>query len=556
MVKIITAALPYINNVPHLGHIIGSHLPADVYNRFCKLNGEETCFVGGSDVHGTPSLLLAKELNIEPKILTDKLHEVHKKIYKYFNISYDNYSKTSSPHHLENTQNFFKEIEKNGYIEEQEVLMKYCLHDKIFLPDRFVEGVCPNCGYESANGDQCEKCGILIEPSTLISAKCKLCGTSPIEKNDIHLNFKLDKLSNEIRAWVEEKKNVFNSITNSEAQNWLSKELHSRSITRSMKWGIPVPNEKYLDKVFYVWFEAPIAYISFVEEINSEKLWEKKDTKIYHFLGKDNIPFHTIFWPGLLLGNKKYTLPYNVVGYNYLNYENEKFSKSKGIGVFCINFLDSDVNIDSIRAYLISILPEKKDSNFNFIEYKNFHNSEIIGKMFNLINRNFSMVWKNLGGKVDVSFNSNSETAQDTILKVKEICLEIKKCYEKCLFREALSLIVELAITGNVYFDQEKPWAVCKEGNTEKLKEILGVTTYICENLLYWLYPIMPDTVEKLYLMQLNKKREALKKDELHVISYEIKEPFPVFERIDEDILKKFQKQLTREFSLSELVKL
>ncbi|UUV18075.1 methionine--tRNA ligase [Fusobacteria bacterium ZRK30] len=360
MTKIITAALPYINNVPHLGHIAGSHLPADIYNRFCKIKGEETLFIGGSDVHGTPSLILSREIGISPEVLTDNLHKVHKKLYDYFNISYDNYSKTSSSIHKKNAQNFFTKLDDNGYIQEKTSIMKYCEHDKLFLPDRLIEGTCPNCGYENSNGDQCEKCGSLTESSLLLDSKCKLCGNKPIEKEDTHLYFSLDKVSNEISNWIKTKVDVFNNITYSEAQNWLNKDLHPRSITRNMTWGIPVPKKIYEDKVFYVWFEAPIAYISFIKEINHENLWENKNTKIYHFLGKDNIPFHTIFWPGLLMGNGKYNTPNNVIGYNYLTYENEKFSKSKGIGIFCINFLNCDINIDSLRAYLTHILPEKK----------------------------------------------------------------------------------------------------------------------------------------------------------------------------------------------------
>ena len=360
--RLITAALTYVNNIPHVGHIVGCHLPADIFARFCRSYGYETTFVGGSDMHGTPSLVTAQELNLDVKELTTKLHEVHDKIYKKLNISYDIYSNTHTETHEKITTDFFLELYKNGYINEGETEMFYCEKDNMFLPDRFVVGTCPKCGYDNANGDQCEKCDSLFSLNELKDAKCKVCGSPAKLKKSKHIFLNLSKGTEELDKWIETKKDVWRPHVYAEAKKWVNEGLKDRCISRDITWGFPIPLKGYENKVFYVWFDAPIGYISITKELGEDKykdLWLNKDAKIYNFVGKDNIQFHTVFFPTMLLENKQYNLAHNVVGLNFLNFEGKKFSKSKKIGVFCNALIDDNaqIDIDALRAYLTTIIP-------------------------------------------------------------------------------------------------------------------------------------------------------------------------------------------------------
>jgi methionyl-tRNA synthetase len=427
---LITAALPYINNVPHMGHIVGSHLPADVFYRYNKLIGNDAIFIGGSDEHGTPAMVTASEVGMNVKDLVDMLKVKHKEIYDKLNISYTNYSGTSSPVHSEVTADFFKTLDEKGYIEEKEMEMFYCDNCKMFLPDRFVVGTCPYCGYEQANGDQCEKCGRVFANAELLNPKCKTCGQTPTIKKSKHLFFNLEKTKDMLNSWIESKKDIFRPYVYAEAKRWINEGLKSRCITRDILWGIPVNKQGYENKVFYVWFEAPIGYISFVKELGDDmlkKYWLDKDAKIYHFLGKDNIPFHAVFFPAMLLANGNYNMPYNVIGYNFLNYEGQKFSKSRKIGVFCNPLLDSDIEIDALRAYLVSILPENKDTDWIWNEFKNCTNSELIGKFSNLFNRTINMIYKNFPNGLDFDYSMLSDLTDEDKTMVDDITNGPKK---------------------------------------------------------------------------------------------------------------------------------
>ena len=327
---LITAALPYINNVPHMGHIVGSHLPADIFYRYCIAKGYDAIFVGGSDEHGTPSTVAAQQLGLKPQQLVDKLHQVHQLVYAKLQISYKKYSRTSNPDHHKMVSDFFREIYQKGFIFKDNLEMFFCERDQMFLPDRFVIGNCPYCQYDHANADQCENCTRILLPNELIHPKCHICNAVPVIKKSEHLYFSLEKFSKDLDQWIERQKNVWRSHVYSDAKKWINEGLKSRSITRDLSWGVPVPKEIGLEKVFYVWFDAPIGYMTFVKELSKDKFeqyWKDSNAKIYHFLGKDNIPFHTIFWPAMLLAHGGLNLPFNVVGYHYLNYEHQKFSK-------------------------------------------------------------------------------------------------------------------------------------------------------------------------------------------------------------------------------------
>ena len=565
---LITAALPYINNVPHMGHIVGSHLPADIFYRYSKMKGHNVIFVGGSDEHGTPSVMAAKDLGIPVKQLVDKLHEVHKKVYKKMGISYTNYSRTSSSTHHEVVKDFFNTVNKQeGIIHEGKVNMYYCEHDKMFLPDRFVVGICPKCGYDSANADQCEACGGVITPGELIEPKCKTCTAVPTMKESNHLYINLEKLSKDLSTWIKEKKDVWRGYVYSEAKKWLDEGLKSRSITRDMEWGIKVPLKGFEDKVFYVWFDAPIGYITFVKELGENyynDFWKNKDTKIYHFLGKDNIPFHTIFWPAMLLANKEHNMPHNIVGTHFLNYEGKKFSKSKGIGVFCFNILDSSINMDTLRAYLTTVIPETKDAGFKWEEYKNNTESEVIGKLGNFMNRTLSMIWKNFEGKLDVDFDSltNFDELDDSLIEaIKNKPKKIGELYSKLELREAYKTIMEYAREGNTYLERKAPWKLVKT-DIEEARKVLYLALNLAKSLAIVAFPIIPDGMQKVWTEQLNfltKLGEQDVFDESVLINisknHETKEPTPLYEKIDDERLEELKKELTKPHSMEDLVR-
>ena len=550
---LITAALPYINNVPHMGHIVGSHLPADIFYRYCIQRGFDATFVGGSDEHGTPSVIAASRAKRDTKEFVDALHEIHKKIYKKMDISYDIYSRTSSPNHHEEVKEFFKSIYKNGYTLEKSSEMYYSEEDGMFLPDRFVEGECPKCGNSGANGDQCEKCSYVFRGVTeLLNPKSTLSGATPELRESNHIYIDLEKVSKKLEEWVESKSSTWKSHVYLEAKKWFKEGLRARSITRDMSWGVKVPLEGFEDKVFYVWFDAPIGYITFTREIGGIESWSNGE--IYHFLGKDNIPFHTIFWPAMLIANGKYSLPHKVVGYNYLNFEGQKFSKSKGVGVFCYHLLTSDIDIDSLRFYLTSLLPENKDSDFKWEDFRNLVNGELIGNLSNFINRTLNMAWKNFGG--NISFDGDYESDDMELLKnIRTYIDDISKCYEEVEIRGARRKILELSSMGNKYIDSREPWRLAKEGKQEELKLVLHIAINIARAIAVLAAPIIPNKMERLWRDQMKYKGSPLDSGSLDSIKsivnkHNLGEPEPLYSRIDLDKLNELREHFAKPYDL------
>lgn len=563
---LVTAALPYINNVPHMGHIVGSHLPADIFHRYCKAKGYDTIFVGGSDEHGTPSAIVAKELDLHPQQLVDKLHEIHKKVYEKLNISYTNYSRTSNLTHHKMVQDFFNVINEKGYITKRKMNMYFCENDNMFLPDRFVVGTCPKCGYDSANADQCESCTSVLAPNELVDPHCKSCNETPIIKESEHLYIRLDQLAKSLDQWIETKKDTWRHHVYTEAKKWINEGLKERSITRDLEWGVKVPSEVIEGKVFYVWFDAPIGYMTFTKELGDEvfdEYWREPTSKIFHFLGKDNIPFHTVFWPGMLIADGRSNLPSNIVGYNYLNFEQQKFSKSKGIGVFCYNLLDSDIDIDVLRSYLTTVIPETKESEFKWEGFRTFTNTELIGKLSNFFNRTLSMVWKNFAGKIDYnkSFDLNHNDNQ-IIEAIKTVPSSIGDLFFRVEFREAYKKIMQYASEGNLYLHKAAPWELIKEGKEEEAKKVLYLCVNLCKSLAIVSSPILPESMQRLWTNQLNLPGylsipgiwdESMK---INIPSgHKINKPEPLYTRIDDDRLQKLEEHFSKPHSLEELVK-
>ncbi len=401
--RIITAALPFANNIPHLGHLVGSHLPADIFARYSRLKGYETYFVGGTDENGAATEFAAYKEGISPKEVCDKYYEIHNKIYKNMNISYDNFSRTSREVHHKIVQEFFLNLYNNGFITEQIIKQAYCNKCKKGLADRFIKGTCPSCGYEECNGDQCESCGTVIESIELKEPFCAVCNSKDISFDDSkHLFLDLRKIVPQIDEWLTNHPLIRQQVKNL-AKGWIKQGIKERCISRNLSWGIKIPLEGYDDKVFYVWFDNVIGYVSSTVELLGPKglaLWKDKQTEIYYFLGKDNIPFHTIFWPGQIIGEGRFNLPTNVLGYQYLNFEKKKFSKSKGTGIFLDNPVVYNIPVDYWRFYLTYILTETKDAEFMLLDFKDRINKELIGNFGNYVNRVLDFVYNKLDSKV------------------------------------------------------------------------------------------------------------------------------------------------------------
>lgn len=564
---LITAALPYVNNLPHFGHIVGCHLPADVFYRFNKAIGNETFFIGGTDDHGTATIISAKEFDMTPEDFVVKLGDVAREIYKKLGISYSINTGTHTQVHKDVTVDFFNQIYKNGFTETKESEMLFCEHDKIALADRFVVGVCPYCGYAEAYGDQCDKCGAVYDTERLIDPKCKFCDRPAIRKKTKHLYLKYDKISFELNKWIESKKNTWRPHVYGEAKRWINEGLNSRAITRDIPWGISVPLEGFENKVFYVWFDAPIGYISITKELGGQdllnKTWLNDDCEIYNFIGKDNIAFHTVFFPASQLMAKRYNLAYNVVGFNFMNFEGQKFSKSKGIGVFCDALLTSDIDIDTLRAYLVTVFPENKDSDFKWDGFKDVVNADLVGKFGNFFNRSLNMIWKNYQGKLDYELGNNlDENDVEIINAIKTYPEKIKKLLQKTEFREAYREIMNYASVGNQYIEKTTPWTLLKNGEIEKNKKVLYLCLNLAKSLAIVAHPIIPFRTEQIWREQLNFTKDITglniweDANKIDIPKYHIiLPPKPLFARIDKEVLDKYIHEFNQLIDLKKLVK-
>ena len=548
--RLITAALPYTNNVPHLGNIVGSHLPADIFARYCRLAGNKVAFIGGTDEYGTAIEVVAKKTGVTPRELCDFFYELHKKIYTWFNISYDNFSRTSRPVHTETTQAMFKQIHERGYIEEKEIEVPYSEEDGLYLSDRFVIGTCPHCKYEKAKGDQCENCARLLDPKDLINIKSALSGSSNIKfVKKKHLFLRLDRLEYKLKKWID-KNETWRPSVKAIALSWIKEGLKPRDITRELSWGVPVPLKGFEDAVFYVWFDAPIGYISSTKERfpkEWKEYWQDNSTELYHFIGKDNIPFHTIFFPGMLMADGGYILPHNVVGLQYLNFERKKFSKSQGHGVFCENLLEMDLDSDYWRFYLSYIIPESKDTEFLWDDFQKRINMELIGNFSNFVNRTLSFVNDRFKGVIP-----KGKIPKKVKKEVEEQVRDILNDFEHVELRVALLKILKLSDYGNTYFEKERPW----EG---KKPDVLFFCANLVKILALLIQPFIPNASSKI-LKTLNCKEEDYSLIlEFNLKNHKIKKPKILFEKLENnkvEELKKVTSKVTEFFGKSDFEKL
>ena len=502
MKKLITSALPYVNNVPHLGNLI-QVLSADIFARYSRLKGDEVLYVCGTDEYGTATETKAQELGKTPRELCDYYHSLHSKIYNWFGIAFDYFGRTSIEEHTEVTQEIFLALYKNGYIKEHESEQFFCPKCNRFLADRYIVGECPNCGKE-AKGDQCESCSKLLEPTELKDAMCSTCHTKPVLKKTRHLYIDLPAILPKYNEWFEQtlKTSSWSNNAIQVTKGWIKEGLQERAITRDLKWGIPVPLEGYEHKVFYVWFDAPIGYISltkhFEKEVNEDwKEWwlDNPEVRLFQFIGKDNIPFHTVIFPSSLIGTgKNWTKLYKMSSTEYLNYEGGKFSKSKGIGVFGTDAMESDIPSDIWRFYIFYNRPEKSDFQFTWKDFRERVNSELIGNLCNLVNRTTTFVGKYYDGNIpkECGFQGNEKEVISAIRKaVAESKKKIEEFQENGQLKDAFHEVFALSDIGNKAFQAGEPWKNIKE-NPEYASNLIRELCYLIKDILILVHPFIP----------------------------------------------------------------
>ncbi len=454
-------AWPYANDSLHLGRVSGL-LPADILARYHRLKGDEVLFVSGSDCHGTPIAVAAREQKVEPTEIAERYHEEFTKNFERMGFSLDYYGQTSDPRHHKIVQKIFLELYEKGLIYKKEELLTYCPQCQEFLPDRYVEGTCPECGYTGARGDQCDKCGALLDPKDLIDAKCKNCGTAPIQKPAEHFFLKLSAFEKQLKDWVGGQTSWRNNALKF-TQNLLEQGLHDRAITRDLEWGVPVPVAGYEQKKIYVWFEAVCGYftdsIFWAEEhgtAGTEKnWWENPQAWHYYVHGKDNIPFHTVIWPAILLGLEK-NLPNQIVSSEYLTLEGQKISTSRHWGIWLPDYLER-YKADPLRYYLIANGPETRDADFSWEKFVARNNNELVGTYGNLVNRLLNLAGKNFDGKLP-----ESALEPEIEEKIQATFSGAGALIEKAELRGALQAIFDLAAFGNQYLDKHEPWKTVK----------------------------------------------------------------------------------------------
>ncbi len=569
---LVTSALPYANGPIHLGHLSGAYLPADIYVRYKRLNGDDVIYICGSDEHGVPITITADKEKVSPQVIIDRFHEANKKAFDKFGMSFDNYSRTSLPIHHETAKEFFLEFFNRGLFVEKKTNQFYDEKAKMFLPDRYVEGTCPNCGNEQARSDECENCGALYDPSELKNPKSKVSGETPILKETTHYFFPLGRYQPELEKYVNEMNAKYGWKDNvlQYCRGWFKDGLKDRAITRDLDWGVKVPIDSANGKVIYVWFEAVLGYISSTKEYAQiknqpdlwKKYWQDVNTKYIAFIGKDNVVFHTIIFPAILMawnegGKEKYCLPQNVPANEFLNFEGKKFSKSRGWGIDVDEFLNI-FSADSLRYTLAANLPESRDTDFYWKEFQLRNNSELADILGNFINRTFTFVHKHFDGKVPFR-GKLDKIDQDMLNEISEYPKRICDLFEKFKIRDGVNEMMNLARDGNKYFNDSEPWVTVKSN-----KEKCGTTLNICLQAIYTLaelfYPVIPFSSEKLFKILNTKPVEwkesgkSFLKEGHQINSAEILFPKIEDEVIEEQILKLGSPESENEKKTNELI--
>lgn len=533
----ICVAWPYSNGPIHLGHLAGSLLPPDIFSRYNRLIGNEVLMVSGSDQHGTPITVSAEKHGMTPEAYADKYHEINKKAIEDMGIEFSLFNKTHCPTHFEVVQKIFTDLKDRGYIYPKETNQYYCPKCQRFLPDRYVEGVCPKCGAEKTRSDQCDNCGTTFEPGDLLEPYCTLCGSTPEIRPTEHFFLKLSAFTDRLKEYVADK-DYWRSNVKTFTKNWIDEGIHDRAITRDMSWGVPIPVEGWEDKVIYVWFEADIGYLSASVEYSRmigkpdywEAFWKDPEVKSYYFIGKDNIPFHSIIWPSILMGEGGLNLPYDIPANEYLMFSGGKLSKSRGGAIDVPSVLKS-FDADQVRYYLSVNMPDTHDSDFTWEDFETKVNNELVAALGNYYHRCLSFTKKNFG-----TIPEAGEGLEEVRAEIEKALDEYRECLSHCDFKKGIKVVMELARFGNRFFDAAKPWALVKE-DRDRCGQVLNSNLMLVKALSIMAWPFMPRSSERIWgFLGFDGGLEQAGLDavlEPLPVGQELREPVPVYRKVE-----------------------
>jgi methionyl-tRNA synthetase len=533
---LVTSALIYANGPIHIGHLAGCYIPSDIYVRYLRSIGDDVKFISGTDEHGVPITIKARNEKKKPKEVVDYYYSQIKKDFEEFGISFDIFSRTSNELHHKTSSEFFKELHNNSVFVEKESSQYYDEAENQFLSDRYIKGECPSCSYEAAYGDQCEKCGSSLSPSDLKNPVSTLSNNKPIMKKTKNWYLPMDKLQGKIENYLEDKSNWKSNVIG-QCNSWLKEGLKPRAMTRDLDWGVKVPVENAEGKVLYVWFDAPIGYITATKELigdNWEDYWKDKDTNLVHFIGKDNIVFHCIIFPMMLIEHGEFILPKNVPANEFMNLEGEKISTSRNWAVWLNEYLNDFPGMqDELRYCLITNLPESKDSDFTWRDFQAKNNNELVSIVGNYVNRVFVLTEKFFNRKVPISSGKN-----ETLIKeLGSLKISIENSVSNFKFREAMSYVIDVARLGNKYLTDNEPWKKYKD-NPEFVSEVIYNSIQVVANLAILCHPFLPHTSNKIFEL-LNIKRLDWKSFSGNIVSsgHEINDSTHIFSRIEDSVI-------------------
>ena len=539
---LVTSALPYANGPVHIGHLAGVYIPSDIYTRYLRLKGCDVISVCGSDEHGVPITIKARKEGVSPQQIVDRYHELIKRSFERLGMSFDIYSRTSSPVHAKTASDFFRKLYDDGKFIEKTSMQYYDEEAKTFLADRYIVGTCPKCGYDRAYGDQCEKCGSTLSPDELIEPHSAVSGSVPVKRETKHWYLPLNEYEGFLRKWILEGHKEWKSNVYGQCKSWLDGGLQPRAVSRDLDWGIPVPVEGAEGKVLYVWFDAPIGYISATKELTPdwEKYWKSEDTKMVHFIGKDNIVFHCIVFPSMLKAHGGYILPENVPANEFLNLEGDKISTSRNWAVWLHEYLDEFPGKEDVLRYVLCAnAPETKDNDFTWKDFQARNNNELVAILGNFVNRALVLTKKYFDGVVPACGELNDYDRQ-TIADVAAVKASLESNIENYRFREALKDAMNVARIGNKYLADTEPWKVIKT-DPERVKTILYVALQITANTAIAIEPFMPFSSAKMLKMLAVDKFgwERLGATDLIPAGHRIGEPELLFEKIEDDVIQR-----------------
>ena len=504
---LVTAALPYANGPIHIGHLAGNFLPADIFVRYLRLKNKNVIFISGSDEHGIPITIKARQEGISTQEFVDKYHKLNKEDLENFGISFDIFSRTSSKNHKKIASDFFKKLNDEGLLTCKESEQYYDEQEKQFLADRYIRGKCPKCGYEDAYGDQCEKCGITLTPNELIDPYSYLSKNKPVLKKTKHWYLPLEKYQDWLKKWILEDHKEWKNNVYGQCKSWLDEGLLERPVTRDLEWGVKLPLENTEGKVLYVWFDAPIGYISFTKELLGEKYkdyWCSNDTKLIHFIGKDNIVFHCLIFPVMLKMHGDFILPDNIPANEFMNLEGDKISTSRNHAVWLHDYLEQYKNKQDVLRYVLTAnMPENKDSNFTWEDFKKRNNNELVANFGNFVNRVFAMTVKYFDSIVPEGQLNNCD--KNLLEEINKLILKISLDIENYNFKDSLTKWMDIARLGNKYLTEEEPWKKIKS-DIERAKTIINISFRIIYKLAIVGSPFIPFSSKKIINVFGNEK--------------------------------------------------